>query len=303
MSYDLFFQFRPSARPQPVNAFRSYFQARKHYQCSDAQAWYANETTGVYFSFDLVSPDELSSSVTGGQATGPIPAPVSFNLNYMRPHTFGLEAEPELSALVAHFNLLVFDPQNDGMGEGEYSSEGFLRGWNSGNRFGYRSMAQDPTAEGPFALPAATIEKIWRWNYTRDDRQAALGGDVFLPRIFYFDVDGRLCTGVAWGDLTPILLPPVDIILAPRKTYAPRRFLRKKEDVVLFRRTELDHLLRVFPTGRDILPYRRVSYETPPADLEKAIRAKSAHQETVKAVPPDQVLDQELLDSARGRGP
>ena len=31
--------------------------------------------------------------------------PVSFNLNYFRPHVFSLEAEPELAAFVESFDL------------------------------------------------------------------------------------------------------------------------------------------------------------------------------------------------------
>ena len=102
MSHDLFFLTR---RPQPVSldAFQSYFASRPHYtlQGNDAsQALYENDDTGVYFSFDYsadgsgvdeaVDPD-LGS--LGWSGTG-----MSFNLNYWRPHIFGLEAEPEVGA-------------------------------------------------------------------------------------------------------------------------------------------------------------------------------------------------------------
>src|ERR1700748_2239128 len=120
MSYDLFFQVRDQASAPDAKAVAAYFESRKNYQVSEQQAIYQNDTTGVYFVFDV------------GEAEGvemPNPAPVSLNLNYFRPHIFGLEAEPEVRALVEHFNFLVSDPQVGGMGEGEYSAEGFLSGW------------------------------------------------------------------------------------------------------------------------------------------------------------------------------
>src|SRR5690349_4007908 len=104
MSYDLYFLRRPEQAALSREEFSAYFANRPNYTVQGSQAWYANEDTGVYFSFgfgdgsdgvedepeeDLEPPpDELTS-------TG-----LSFNINYFRPHFFGLEAEPELAAVV-----------------------------------------------------------------------------------------------------------------------------------------------------------------------------------------------------------
>jgi hypothetical protein len=92
----------------------------------------------VYFSFDYtdakdVDPEEIEEQPNDGL----VPTGLSFNINYIRPHFFGLEAEPELAALIEHFSFLIDDPQRQGMGRGKYSREGFLRGWNAGNLLGY----------------------------------------------------------------------------------------------------------------------------------------------------------------------
>ena len=44
--------------------------------------------------------------------------PVTFCLNFYRPHIFGLEAELEVRAFVKALNLFVSDPHIGGMGEG-----------------------------------------------------------------------------------------------------------------------------------------------------------------------------------------
>src|SRR4030095_11660757 len=88
-------------------------------------------------------------------------------------HTFGREAEPVVTDFVRNFDLLVDDPQSEGMGQGEYSPEGFLRGWNAGNAAGYRALFEMQAREDPAgieydALPAADREAVWRWNYGKE---------------------------------------------------------------------------------------------------------------------------------------
>lgn len=199
MSYDLF--FRSSALPS-AQAIREYFSGRPHYDVRETQAWYENPTTGVYFSFDF-----------GGDAPS-----LSFNLNYNRPAFFGLEAEPEVTALVAHFDLGVEDPQMDGMGEGPYSPEGFLRGWNAGNRFGV-SATRARGSSAP-ALPEATNTGVWRWNGMREAYLDALGSlellPTFVPTIMLLapeDDPTAVHTAVVWSNAMAFMLPRVDRIL------------------------------------------------------------------------------------------
>lgn len=106
MSYDLFLiRTSPSLRRQD---FEAYFQNRPHYTLNEnkTQAWYENDTTGVYFSFDfekdgyftesereLEEESDTSSGIFNklkllfkGQKTG---APhILFNINYNRPSIF-----------------------------------------------------------------------------------------------------------------------------------------------------------------------------------------------------------------------
>lgn len=154
MSYDLF--LNPSSRPLSGEQFASYFGERAHYTVGNDQAFYENADTGVYFFFD--HNDDGPGSVT-------------FNLNYFRPHYFGLEAAPEVAAFITAFDLSIEDPQSDGMGDGPFSIKGFLQGWNAGNRFGYRAVLSQGDQNENRVYPTADLERIWRWNFNRSSLQ------------------------------------------------------------------------------------------------------------------------------------
>ena len=72
---------------------------------NDAQLWYENPKTGVYFSIDFEpkapeSPGDAPPIPDGYFDTG-----LSFNLNYNRPSYFGFEAMPFVEQVAARFGL------------------------------------------------------------------------------------------------------------------------------------------------------------------------------------------------------
>src|SRR5687768_16303098 len=120
MSYDLY--FATGSKPRAEDAFFDHFRERPNNAIEGCQAWYRNDDTGVYFLFESADPtDEAMEDAIEHWAT--------FNLNYLRPHFFASEALPELEAFVSELELTVHDPQIDGMGDGSFSADGFLRGW------------------------------------------------------------------------------------------------------------------------------------------------------------------------------
>lgn len=115
-------------------------------------------------------------------------------MNVFRPHYFALEAEPVVRRLVDRFGLRVSDPQSEGMGKGPYSSEGFLRGWNAGNRFAARAFSQLQATEEVVplhhTLPTAVNRAVWGWTYLRDELAHDLADeeiDVYLPPVWFCD--------------------------------------------------------------------------------------------------------------------
>ena len=295
MSYDLFFRSRTPGKPITQASFAHFFESKPApYSINGSQSLYSNEDTGVYFSFDFRDPADDHESDEDADATL---SPVSFNLNYFRPHPFGLEAAPEVEAFVEQFDLLVSDPQTHGMGDGDFSIEGFLRGWNAGNEFAYRAIVSQDPSQRFLTLPASKIDLYWRWNVRRNFlQQEILEETGFVPKLFFFDVNGIVQTGIAWGDGTPILIPEVDLILMPRKLLAP---CCPEQDMVVASWQEALPFLNQFPKVSKGLDCFELFYHEPPSDLENWIRHKEVPDSKRKGIAFDQILNQEMLEEAR----
>ncbi|MCB9760194.1 MAG: hypothetical protein H6739_10200 [Alphaproteobacteria bacterium] len=291
MSYDLFFRSRGG--PPDRAGVLEWFRGREHYKVTESQAFYENQATGVYFSFDFAEDAELPA----------------FNVNYFRPHTFGLEAEPELGAFVRRFDLTVDDPQSDGMGEGEYSAEGFVRGWNHGNRFAHRAMISLGHVNEPLlTLPRATLEGIWRWNEGRVAYGEWLNFiemlPCFVPTVFLFQDDqdpARVRTGVIWGEAMSIALPEVDWLIVMEAVGATPVVLPRAafaERLAGYRAVSGDTRYTLDGQERAVgLTHQLLDYDMPPADLLPALLA-AGEARRVARLHPDQVLTAELVDEA-----
>lgn len=211
MSYDLYIYPRQLLSAED---FAGYFSGRPNYALNDdgSEAHYHNDETGTYFYFAHYppatdaeieqeiadDPERANDAVWKARKAKPS---AFFNMNYVRPHVFGVEAEPEVAAFLEAFPSDIEDAQADGMGDGPYTREGFLRGWNAGNRFGYRvilSRAEEtPTRDNLasladcFNMLTASSEQIagvWSWNFARqqlEDAVTAAGRDVFVPKIMW----------------------------------------------------------------------------------------------------------------------
>src|SRR5262245_23861381 len=91
-----------------------------HFTTEDDQASYSNEETGVYFSLTWYPGGDEDEDEEGEErdpnrtshAMRSRPH-VHFNMNYCRPHFFGLEADVELSGLARRLSLRVHDDQGD----------------------------------------------------------------------------------------------------------------------------------------------------------------------------------------------
>jgi hypothetical protein len=182
-----------------------YFGARDGYEISGKQAYYRNEATGVYFLFDIEEAPEPDEDDAGNPVARE--PHVAFNLNFYRPHVFALEAEPEVAALIAHVGGRIEDPQAEGMGEGPYSREGFLRGWNTGNRFGFQMIGADASPPPPWPAAPELIEAIWAWNLKSARLQNEVGDKIFIPKMRFAVSAGRLVTCCAWTEGVPTYIP------------------------------------------------------------------------------------------------
>jgi hypothetical protein len=306
VSYDLRFLVRADQEPPTADAIRDYLRSRRWYADEDDHFAYANDDTGVYFSFDVGGPDvEPDEDRPDPVEDGLTPAGLSFNINYFRPHVFGLEAAEELTAVTARFSLMVDDPQVRGLGRGVFASEGFLAGWDAGNRAAHRALLSDAhDGHVPLAhhsLPAETLERAWRWNYDRQRLQDAFG-HVFVPKIGFVRQDGAARTFVVWGDATPVALPDVDLLVLVRDELAPRRLFRKTRDLCLVATSEAEPVLR---HGRRVGgPSSHTLFERVHLKAVDFFRRQTPFSAPLDGLAQDQVLTRELLQEAeRAEGP
>lgn len=306
MSYDLYLYPRKGKRMPTRERFFDHFNGEHFERNDDDEVHYSNPNTGVYFHFAYHEAGADSDNPnTGGRAH------VYFNMNYFRPHYFGLEAETVLTPLVEAFKLTVDDPQADGMGQGDYSAEGFLRGWNSGNRFAAAAMRQlGGNTVGGLSLPMETNRRLWGWNFSREDLLETQHYvdliDTYVPPIWLCQEAGQVKTFCLFPNLVPTTVPKVDYVMVTRDKLAGPYVKKSKKTPAWVTWDELraaapgfevqegdedgealDHLI--------LYSEEYQSMETPPPALAKWVIGLPRWPGKPEQVRPDMVLDAELL--------
>ncbi|HEX4193363.1 MAG TPA: hypothetical protein VHY80_09705, partial [Stellaceae bacterium] len=281
MSYSLLLHFKPRLRHADV---LKYFASRKHYKAADSRASYQNDDTGVYFWFNLKCSRDFLLHRTVASA--------ELEINYNRPSFFAHEAAKELSAFLAAFQPQIEDPQIEGMGAGPYSGDGFLRGWNFGNRFAIQQAISQRDSRNVATMPAAELHAAWQWNFDCAERRDQLDQQVYVPTILFWRIDGRACRLVVWGESMPILLPRVDYVVVAREVAGKLRTGRVpwSEVVELAKRGGFD-------SSQDTIELR---YLTPPPMItDWATSIPPTELKAHERLGAHQILDEELVAAAR----
>ncbi len=275
MSYDLFFDAE-SGKKINAKSFAAYFTERANYRVENGPAWYGNEDTGVYFIFDE-----------------PADGVMAFNLNYFRPHVFGLEAAVELEKFGAAFGMSVHDEQEDGP-EGPFARERFLRGWNEGNRLAYRAMLKEQT-EPVLTWPAKRIQETWEWNFGRPPEQERVGENLFVPAIFAVELEGEVKSVAIWPPECSILLPAVDAVLLPCEQKG-----KGSEELALVEWAEVSASVSGYQVPGTGLARFRLEFEQWPPEMAAFLAKRREAVGELKGVGLDTILDQELVEEAGG---
>ncbi len=300
MSFDLFFFSKDVMRIPSKSELFNFFSSRDNYSLENKLLWYKNGDTGIYFSFEWFERKE-NQNLDHYLSMQKNFISLSFSLNVLRPHTFGLEAEKELSAFVRHFNLLVFDPQSEDTIECEYSTEGFLRSWNSSNLFAYQVLASKhmEKTSNYFRLPTDVIERCWKWNYNKKSLENEIQEDVFIPEISYVQYGKKLYRSVVWGDGIPIAIPPVDTVLAPRQRLA-RHISGDSFELVMFTWDEIEPVVKNFPfIEKENGCYYKLFYEEQPQQIEMLFRNKEERTIEYEIIDNHLVLNEEIFKKLR----
>ena len=274
MSYDLFLSAGPGKKLSK-KTFSDYFGQRARYNVGNEQAVYQNEDTGVYFIFD-----EPEDGI------------VAFNLNYLRPHVFGLEAALELEQFSEAFAATVGDPQGF-MEEGAgFQTELFLQGWNEGNQMAYGPMLKEQS-EPIYCWPSQRIREIWDWNYRRPSEEDQQAEGLFVPSIFAVGVDGVAKSVAIWPPDCAILLPETDFLLVPL-TQADQ----PGADMALVDWTEVAPVVSAYQQRDSGLNRYRLRFEQWPEPIAEFLTKQRTAADSINGISLDQVLDQELVEAS-----
>ncbi|MFN0009603.1 MAG: hypothetical protein ACKVXR_17035 [Planctomycetota bacterium] len=296
MSYDLLFVRRPDSDHDEEELFRRHFANRPRIQLKGAQAWYENEDTGVYFSFELDESGGGDDPIVPGMWS-------SFNINFMRPHVFALEAAPEIAAFVQAVRPLIFDPQSTVDAPDSkpslarvFDTDAFITGWNFGNQAGYRVVAEEDVEARNRAMPRALIDAVWRWNFTRESRMTDLQNAVFIPRVLFLAEEGGIvATAVIWPDAIPVRLPVVDRVIVGREKLAKRTLLPPLPKMAYCTWAELETQLQGHPRHREGFEWVEVTKQPPAKELVQFLRRLPSFPKDVKPLAHDMILDEELF--------
>ncbi len=330
MSYDLY--LFPKA-PFGLAEFAAYFSGREHYELTGDRrdAFYDNPDTGTYFSFAFVPADDGGEDDADALPDWPGGNHIAFNINYFRPHVFGLEAAGHLNEVVVQFGCRVYDPQSFEEVR-DWSPNDFLNGWNDSNATGYgfgvqRTVQelQDSSLESAalnfldenetVCADGAMIEAVWAWNSGKEKLQEELGGGVLVPRIFWgltSDHDnlvGQPMRLIVWASGVATILPDLathaiirldrwprwlfSVIGQFAPHYSARRYLVDLADV----RPLLDAGLRQVETGSTVIPHGPEGM--PDAflrSIEAAWPSNKAGQNRLRIYPGGRVRNREMIN-------
>lgn len=233
MSYDLYF-YKQKGSNLSEDQISKYLTDNLVPVNENGNQWfYENEDTEVYYSFDQNEPENDPESIELYENFADFDnTHFSFNLNFLRPAFFGLEAFRFIEQFIADLNLFVLNPQSDAEKPFKPTSQELFENWNTTNL----GVSKEHFKEMDCCyLSMDKSSDIWNYNYNRIRIQKELGEQYFVPKIFFFKIKetNEVITISSWTEHIPALIPPVDYILLTRKY---KRFFRTVTDNILVSR-------------------------------------------------------------------
>lgn len=214
MSYDLYFYKRKDCKTTDSD-IRSYLGERIQSTENADQFWYENKETGVYFSFEYNKPDLDDESLEGFEEFDN--TNWMFNINFLRPQFFGLEAFPFVGSLINDLDLIVLNPQVGGDETlAKYSDKDLFENWSNINA---RHSSDFFKEYELYYLDLDKSNKSWEFNQNRFVLQDKLGEMTFVPGVFYFKEHktGLISTLCVWPEHISTIIPQVDYFIIQKK--------------------------------------------------------------------------------------
>jgi hypothetical protein len=237
MSYDLFF-YKKKEKSLTVSEIANYLAEKIGETDKDSNQWfYENEETEVYFSIESNEPEddpetiEIFDSFKDFDNTN-----FSFNLNFMRPSFFGLEAFLFVEKFIKDLDLYILNPQEDFELPYKPSKEKLFENWNITNL----NASKDNFDKESFYYPLEESNKIWKFNYEREKLLEEVDEIYFVSRVFFCKTlkDKKVVTLSTWTEHIPNILPKADYYLLNREY--KKLFKKVKDNILISRETLID---------------------------------------------------------------
>lgn len=204
---------------------------------SNNQWFFENEDTEVYFSIETNETEDDQETIELFENFADFDnTRFSFNLNFMRPSFFGLEAFQFVETFIKDLGLYVLNPQKDFENPYVPTKEDLYDNWNNTNL----NASKDNFDEGSFYYSPEESNKIWEFNYNRQKLQEEIGSDYFVSRVFFCKTinDNKIVTLSTWTEHIPNILPKADYYLLTREY--KKLFKTVKDKVLITRQTLLE---------------------------------------------------------------
>ncbi len=285
--------YRIECLPREAGAFgardlEEYGVRRRWWEIGNEGVSYADTDTELQFDLEM----------RGGEE-GTLEA-VVFALPEGAPEVYGREIGEELEAFAAEFEVEL-RPAGVGDEPAEVVSgpREAVEAWGEANRRAIRAQIE----EGETSLrrmDREDVQEAWRWNRARQRYHRDLEGSVFVPRVVYFEREGRLERGVIWPDAIPLALPEVEMLLvsltdpslggdADPDAYVVdyEQFREAVESVAEPREEPVEHLVVVWQ-------------EAPTELIEELIaEAEPAEPDGLEGLAADRIFERDVIEELR----
>ena len=233
MSYDLYFFKRKESKltEEQVENYLS-----KNLVAEEKGQWiFQNNDTEVYYIFEKneteIDEEEIEFIEEYDEFEN---LNFTFILNFLRPSFFGIEAFEFIEKIISDLDLYISNPQSDKEKPYKPKKEELYENWNSTNLH----SSSEHFSEQCSYLEIEKSNEIWKYNFEKNKIQDELGGNYFVPKMFFFKTktENKVITVSSWTEYIPNLIPNADYFLLT-KIYT--KFFRKVQENVLISRESL----------------------------------------------------------------
>ncbi|HEV8285493.1 MAG TPA: hypothetical protein VGQ09_14360 [Chitinophagaceae bacterium] len=236
MSYDLYFYKQKGTGLSEVQIADYLTDNLVSVNENGNQWFFENQDTEVYYSFDQNQQEDDLESIELYESFPDFDnTHFSFNLNFMRPSFFGLEAFQFVEQFTNDLNLFVFNPQSASDNPYKPTKNELFENWNNTNL--WASIDHFEKLHSAY-LPIDKSDEAWEYNFQRKIFQTDLGDGYFVPKVFFFKTksDNNVVTISTWTQHIPNVFPPADYFLLSREY---KKLFRIVKDNVLIDRLSL----------------------------------------------------------------